>query len=648
MRSIPNASNSEIQSLAFPNVPSNGGGEQPLTGAYAMVFGSSDFETRQCKVTSVRSIPGIGAQEIVTTLAASPLPSGKVFDRKQRFTIFNAPEFLTKDNTMVLQVAGEVKRLYFLPPAIAPITDPESFDFAGRLEVAMPSKTAQSSNQNWDCVICIDQSGLNGSTRKMVMIKDIEFSTGRATAIRVLGPSKVFGSIENCKFENFGHSPVVIEKGQALEVKNSTFNKCLRGFVTIDQGTNLIKIEPLTQKALGYRDALDGLTPESLSIKGCSFSNSGLLFPDSIAVHLTGYNIGTTVSNCSFNNISGMAVRFEGSMNTIFGNTFSNCVTDVFDWGAVYGGRSWVEVGNKIASNTFTNILWRGRPETLTAQTQKVPGSFEGDISAVYLDDYMCGTRVESNIFSNCQTAIISNGGRFNIFSHNQFGAPIYAHVLRTTCPRETFANIRFHDPANPSNSSSWNQAYYKFRNLWNSVYDPWNGGSFFTRNEWKTALEQGAFAWQPFVSGVQNDLEHLVLKLRQYANGTNSWANYAEIWPVVNSENLDWFAIATSTSVPNVPLRPYSADYSDSGVSSTRLQNAGNLWVWNVDEFAQGVRNPVTDAIDPALPNEDDNMPNGYNPATKKGYFHQRKGNLGLQDPIGYYSVFDPDTSGQ
>jgi len=381
-------------------------------------------------------------------------------------------------------------------------------------------------------------------------------------------------------------------------------------------------------------------------------------------VSLAGYNIGTVVSGCNFVDSAGMAIKFTGARNEIKDNYFSNCVREIHDWGAVYGGRSLIQIGNKITANVFDGILWRGRSENVAGQTVKVEGTFEDDVAGVMLDDYMCGTTVEYNTFSNCQTAIIHNGGRFNLFSHNIFGSPIYKNALRTTAGGALYNDVRIHNLAEPDKASAWSQRWYEFRNLVNSA----NGTAFLGQGGWATVMSQGAYAGQPGGIGAQNDLLHLVSKLDAYmaANPfvtSQEWRNVetVESFEYFNSNlNLDvlipnWFHQATGGTLAGTPSpRRYGLDYTlpDPGEvpTHTRMQNAGNIFRWTVGEFASGIQEPweTNQRAWDAFP-EVNNPPSqgGYNSATRAGYFRQRIGNSSMQDPEGYYSHYDPETVG-
>eukprot|EP00118_Oscarella_pearsei_P002836 m.11847 g.11847 ORF g.11847 m.11847 type:complete len:635 (+) comp23645_c0_seq2:250-2154(+) len=91
-------------------------------------------------------------------------------------------------------------------------------------------------------------------------------------------------------------------------------------------------------------------------------------------------------------------------------NYINHACYEVSDSGAFYTGRNWIDRGNVIAHNMFSNIRW---DETI------VLGS--PSIQAIYLDDQMSGYTIFNNTFVNCHCGSFIGGGRRNLVYNNSY-----------------------------------------------------------------------------------------------------------------------------------------------------------------------------------------------------------------------------------
>lgn len=387
------------------------------------------------------------------------------------------------------------------------------------------------------------------------------------------------------------------------------------------------------------------------------------MWPYNGALELANWNIGTEISGCAFKSLSGIAVRIHGAKNLVTTNLFLDCVTDVTDYGAIYCGRSLVQLQNVIDNNVIQGVKWRGR-----AEQERVEGSLEDDVCGVYLDDYMCGTTVSANGFGDCQTGIMSNGGRFNLMRRNYFGTgvefPLRTNVGRGrrigTLGSSTFDNaylsigtFRYWDESNHFARSNPNQLFAELRNLYMACqYGQAAGYNVFADSTaWVDAQSQGAYlgTYQPTNEPDRKDLQHLVAKLSNATSGQPSWANsdgtatYTDDgknslrriqYPFVS--NADWFLTATSATVSGIPDRKWLVDYLKTTYSAipydlTILKNYGNVWVWNDFDYANLSKRPVTAHrvyFRSYRPTQPSTMP--Y-----------------MDDEVGYYSFNEPNNTG-
>ncbi|XP_065842378.1 uncharacterized protein [Oscarella lobularis] len=114
------------------------------------------------------------------------------------------------------------------------------------------------------------------------------------------------------------------------------------------------------------------------------------------------------------------AAILGGGNNCVFSyNHVDHVCYEVSDSGAFYTGRNWIDRGNVIANNTFSNITW---DETI------VLGS--PSIQAIYLDDQMSGYSIYNNMFVNCHCGSFIGGGRRNqVFNNTYINCTLDVHI---------------------------------------------------------------------------------------------------------------------------------------------------------------------------------------------------------------------------
>jgi hypothetical protein len=152
------------------------------------------------------------------------------------------------------------------------------------------------------------------------------------------------------------------------------------------------------------------LTSGNARVINCHFYNTGMTdycFSPSLKME----GVGSIISGNSFHDNRHITLYFDGNDHQITNNTFTDCVTDTLDCGALYAGRDWTARGNYIANNSFNNIYDR--------LIGTVNIAHHSETWAVYLDDCQSGTTVIGNIFTNVSSAAQIGGGRDNRFENN-------------------------------------------------------------------------------------------------------------------------------------------------------------------------------------------------------------------------------------
>ncbi len=151
------------------------------------------------------------------------------------------------------------------------------------------------------------------------------------------------------------------------------------------------------------------LTPGNCFVRNCSIHNYAQWdFTYHPGVMLNG--VGNIVEHNEIYNSPHQAILFNGNNHLIQYNNFHNVCTETGDAGAVYDGRDLTQRGTIIRYNYFHDIV----------PTLKTPGNYD-DVMSVYLDDCLCGTTIEDNIFDNAGHSIMVGGGRDNIVKNNLF-----------------------------------------------------------------------------------------------------------------------------------------------------------------------------------------------------------------------------------
>jgi hypothetical protein len=625
---------------------------------WALTFHSNDTEPALSRVSSFSTTNSGGTDYVLANLLQSPWTaplegSATAWDKNQRVTFVNAPQFLKYPDQMVINFT--TKRLFFLTPtgqgtggmSGEPISGVSAVDIGvdSGLEVSLPkgTYTGATPTANYDSAL-----SLSLSTRKAT-VSNIVFSTGRTMMCRVQDsgggarPSNT-SKFVNCKFRNLGHNGISMLRCENWDIDSCVFQDGYRGHLKIDAGFDFRtrRYDNLGDILAGAR--LDKISStDNMKVTGCTIQRGGLLWPRVAGITLDRFNIGTEITGCTFSDLSAKAVWMSGVKNTVHNNTFSDCLKDVSDDGCVYIGNSWLQIGNRIYANQFNHMKLRGR-----ASQTLIANSLEDDVAGVMLDDYMCGTYVAENYFSDCRMGIMSNGGRYNIFYRNNFSQ--VTQPFGTIVPSNTTIGFRLWN-TNVFKRSKPNQAYAELRTVMGLRPNIFNPNGYY----YSTLMAQGAYnTFYLLVDPDQTvddessndtarkkDLYSLVTRLNvvngnpeniNWYGGTNGDPfDSIELLASVEDVDDDWFFVALDTNPPLFPKHFMMQANSN----QWRSVNTGNIIVWNEEDFdTLPSYFPLPGAVNRYINN---NTPGEF----------QRQKNANKLDPYGYFSWYVPHQEG-
>ncbi|CAB3786069.1 right-handed parallel beta-helix repeat-containing protein [Pararobbsia alpina] len=215
-------------------------------------------------------------------------------------------------------------------------------------------------------------------------IQNLTFDTARGDGLQLLGGGKI--TVDHVAFRNMGDRGAMSNAGSS-GFSNVTVENTGEGGLTIYGGnrTTLVAgnsfvtnstIRNYARRTRAYRPAI--------SLSG----------------------VGDTISGNTLYNGPHAAIIYSGNDHLISNNEIYDVVTETADSGAIYTGRDWSARGTVIADNFIHDIGTAAQPTATVG---------------VYLDDQICGTTVERNVFSHVNQAVFIGGGRDNLVSDNLF-----------------------------------------------------------------------------------------------------------------------------------------------------------------------------------------------------------------------------------
>ncbi len=220
--------------------------------------------------------------------------------------------------------------------------------------------------------------------------------------------------VSGCTFEADRGEGILVNDGGSVVFKNCIirdmglngidFNNCT------DSGVNGCQVYDVGDAGVGlFCGDRATLVPAKCFVRNCAIHDYAQWdFTYHPGVMIGG--VGNIVEHNDIYNSPHQAILFNGNNHLIQYNNIHNVCTETGDAGAVYDGRDLTQRGTVIRYNYFHDIV----------PTLHTPGNYD-DVMSVYLDDCLCGTTIEYNIFDNAGHSIMVGGGRDNIVKGNLF-----------------------------------------------------------------------------------------------------------------------------------------------------------------------------------------------------------------------------------
>ncbi len=217
-----------------------------------------------------------------------------------------------------------------------------------------------------------------------VRFENLLIEATRGDAINISASDDVV--ISSCLVRNTGGGAIDVSGGSNCTVQDCEVYGIGRGGISISGGDRIT------------------LTPASHQLLRCHIHDYGRIQRMYSAGAAVG-GVGNKIASCKIHDAPHQAIGFWGNENVMEYNEIYRVCMESNDAGAIYSGRDWSMLGNKIQYNYFHDIN----------------GFEEKGCVGVYLDDFFCGTTVYGNVFKNVTRAAMVGGGRENYIENNLF-----------------------------------------------------------------------------------------------------------------------------------------------------------------------------------------------------------------------------------
>lgn len=235
---------------------------------------------------------------------------------------------------------------------------------------------------------------------------EIMFSTGKKNIVSVKNASYV--TIRGLTVEGTQGCGIDVTNSENIEITeceiknittnavklNEVFESKVSGNKIYNMGCSGIVLSQFTKR----NDLISG----NVEISGNEIYNfSQFVRTYTPAVALSG--VGNIVKNNKIHDAPHNAIMFSLNNNVIEYNDIYNVLSETDDAGAIYAGRSWVQMGNIIRYNKVHDCT-----------------TYDGGvIMGIYLDDMFSGTNVYGNVIDGLTIGIFMGGGHFNKIENN-------------------------------------------------------------------------------------------------------------------------------------------------------------------------------------------------------------------------------------
>ena len=226
--------------------------------------------------------------------------------------------------------------------------------------------------------------------QKDVTIADRTVSFGGGTGVELRDCHNV--TITNCTVECIG--------GHGIDIGGDCSDVTIVGCTIRNVGRCGVHVSGGDRKTL---------TPGRNRVIGCEIWKFGRLQ----RVYAPGVSLngcGNEVRGCRIHDAPHSAILYGGNENTIADNEIYDVIQETGDAGAIYTGRDWTSMGNRVTGNRIHDL------------GATVVGENARDVftMGVYLDDCDAGDTIASNCFENAGCAIMVGGGRENAIFANR------------------------------------------------------------------------------------------------------------------------------------------------------------------------------------------------------------------------------------
>ena len=232
---------------------------------------------------------------------------------------------------------------------------------------------------------------INGAEN--LRFESIELFCGNARGFEINNADNIV--IYDAVIKAFGEEAIYAQNTTNLLICASNISDLKRGGINISGG------EQLT------------LTSSGNEIRNCRVFNYDRVYKTAAAGIALG-GVGAAIRNCEIFESPNIGILFTGNNHIIENNKVYDVIKDVWDAGAIYCGRSWLDRGTIIRNNyIYSTTLDYGNI---------IPGLVYNsgtDNHAIYIDDLHSGITVTGNIIYNMSRGLLFGGGSDNICQDN-------------------------------------------------------------------------------------------------------------------------------------------------------------------------------------------------------------------------------------
>lgn len=553
------------------------------------LFDQGDYRIVNYGVRSITVNPGVGTGKMRIELNANRQDvSGINKYKRNRYRLTNAAQFLRHPGQMFFQ--SKSGWLFFIP-----YKQPTASSRLQVLNVSLPYPYRESRTSN---VRKVADAMFEFNNCRNFGLQMFQFDTMFAMGVKMRDAEKVF--IDSCTFRNIGSAAVQtinleddFTNGQYTELAGvfgcHFYNsyKCIMD-IADDRWNPLFKAGSLKYQAyacaqtsntqyVGNVTALElpptGVLPAwmtntvSESFGGTTDVNHetlrswGQIYVQAPAFDIREQQVGVRCTDNQFTNGAGIAIFPRGINGTYTGNIFTSCNRDVTDNGVIYTGRELVTQGNVVSDNVFRHAVMNyGDYENKSLYEPKA-------VSAVMLDDGICGYTIARNEFNNVDVGITTNAGRYHLLDRNKFNK-INTRMLKM-------------EGAIAADTGTLSYLYERAQRACGTL--PFNSTLTFASTNWNWYQSSAGYGLFPGVTAhgpnFKDELDEM--------NGMRLAVSSTAPWPVTFPGET-WLDAFGRTTPSAIPLITYKLPTEGSDIPPRKLVGWRNVFRYNQADFGQ------------------------------------------------------------